>query len=309
MPDRETWITGIGIASCLGEGPEMHWRRLNEAPSRPDAQGFAPYIVHPLAPVEFDKQIPKKGDQRQMEAWQRIGTYAAGQALDSAGVKGNAELLSRMDMIVAAGGGERDYLADAAILTALPQVADPGTFLNEHLLSDLRPTLFLAQLSNLLAGNISIVHGVVGSSRTFMGEESSGTDAVRIACARIAADQGDLFLVGGSYNAQRPDVVLHYEMGHLAWKRPFAGVWERQQQGGGLVLGSVGGCLVIESRTHAAARGAPPLAHIAAIATDRCRRRPGEATAIAERQLASMRDHVAPGHSAVVSVASGVPAA
>src|SRR3712207_8516744 len=37
----------------------------------------------------------------------------------------------------------------------------------------LRPTLFLAQLSNLLAGNISIVHGVAGSSRTFMGEESA----------------------------------------------------------------------------------------------------------------------------------------
>ena len=118
-------------------------------------------------------------------------------------------------MIVAAGGGERDYAVDTAILSALPSAGDPGTFLNEHLLSGLRPTLFLAQLSNLLAGNISIVHGVVGSSRTFMGEEAAGTDAIRIACARIAAGQGDLFLVGGSYNAQRPDVLLHYEMGQV----------------------------------------------------------------------------------------------
>ena len=53
-------------------------------------------------------------------------------------------------------------------------------------MSDLRPTLFLAQLSNLLAGNISIVHGVTGSSRTFMGEEAAGIDAARIALARIA---------------------------------------------------------------------------------------------------------------------------
>ena len=51
-----------------------------------------------------------------METWQRIGTYAAGLALDSAGVKGNAEILSRMDMIVAAGGGERDVAVDMAIL-------------------------------------------------------------------------------------------------------------------------------------------------------------------------------------------------
>ena len=80
---------------------------------------FAPYVVHRLAPLELDKQIPKKGDQRQMEAWQRIGTYAAGLALDSAGAKGNADLLARMDMIVAAGGGERDEAVDAAILTGL----------------------------------------------------------------------------------------------------------------------------------------------------------------------------------------------
>ena len=99
----------------------LHWQRLNEAPPTPDVVSFAPYPVHRLAPLELDKQIPKKGDQRQMEAWQRIGTYAAGLALDSAGAKGNAELLARMDMIVAAGGGERDETVDAAILSGLPR--------------------------------------------------------------------------------------------------------------------------------------------------------------------------------------------
>src|SRR5215470_972965 len=109
---RETWITGVGIASCLGEGPQAHWQRLNEPPPTPEMKAFAPYIVHALAPIELDKQIPKKGDQRQMEPWQRIGTFAAGLALDSAGAKGNAQLLKRMDMIVAAGGGERDEKVD-----------------------------------------------------------------------------------------------------------------------------------------------------------------------------------------------------
>jgi 3-oxoacyl-[acyl-carrier-protein] synthase II len=302
-------ITGVGLVSCLGEGVDAHWAALSDFRPVVDTATFAPFPVHPIVPLELDKQIPKRGDQRQMEAWQRIGTYAAGLALDTAGVKGDAALLSRMDMIVAAGGGERDYAVDAAILSALPSTADPGAYLNEHLLSDLRPTLFLAQLSNLLAGNISIVHGVVGSSRTFMGEEASGTDAVRIACARIAAGQGDLFLVGGSYNAQRPDVLLHYEMGQLLWKQPFAGVWERQAQGGGMVLGSLGCFLVIESREHAAARNAPPMAHIAAIASDRCRRRPGEATANAENHFATMRHHLAPEHAAVISGASGTSAA
>src|SRR5262249_40863990 len=150
---RETWITGIGIVSCLGEGPAIHWQRLNEAPPQPEMRAFAPYVVHPLAPIEFDKQIPKKGDQRQMEPWQRIGTYAAGLALESSGAKGNADLLAHMDMIVSAGGGERDEAVDAAVLSGLSRAERPGAFLNERLMSDLRPTLFLAQLSNLLAGN------------------------------------------------------------------------------------------------------------------------------------------------------------
>jgi 3-oxoacyl-[acyl-carrier-protein] synthase II len=318
---RDALITGIGLVSCLGDGVEAHWAALNrDGGFQPvvDATSFAPWPVHPITPLDLDRQIPKRGDQRQMEAWQRIGTYAAGLALDSAGVKGNAGLLQRMDMIVAAGGGERDYVLDADILSALPSSAEPGAFLNEHLMSGLRPTLFLAQLSNLLAGNISIVHGVVGSSRTFMGEEASGTDAVRIACARIAARQGELFLVGGSSNAQRPDVLVHYEMGRLLWKRApgssargqaFAGIWVRQSQGGGMVLGSLGCFLVIESREHAAARGRHALAHISAIATDRSRRRPGDAKANAARQFDTMRRHLDPSHAAVISGASGAPAA
>src|SRR5512132_944971 len=240
---REAWITGIGIVSCLGEGAEAHWQGFAERRIKIDAETFAPYLVHPLAPLDLDKQIPKKGDQRQMEPWQRIGTYAAGLALESAGVKGNTEILTRTDMIVAAGGGERDIAADTAILSGLTGAEKPEAFLSERLMSDLRPTLFLAQLSNLLAGNISIVHGVTGSSRTFMGEEASGADAVRIACARIAAGQADITLVGGSYNAQRPEVILHYEMGGLQRRAPFTSIWARQESGGGMLLGSVGAFL------------------------------------------------------------------
>lgn len=303
--ERDALITGIGLVSCLGEGIDAHRHALHHFAPVVDSASFAPFPVHPLVPVQFDRQIPKRGDQRQMEPWQRIGTYAAGLALDSAGLKGDAALLSRTEMIVAAGGGERDPAVDEAILSALPSVSDPGAFLNEQMMSELRPTLFLAQLSNLLAGNISIVHGVVGSSRTFMGEEAAGADAVRIACARIAAGQGDLFLIGGSCNAQRPEILLQYEMGQMLWKRPYAPVWARQVEGGGMVLGSLGCFLVVESRAHAEARGARALAAIAAIGTDRCRRRPGEAAANAARQLDAMRGLLDLGAAAVISAASG----
>jgi 3-oxoacyl-[acyl-carrier-protein] synthase II len=303
--ERDAMITGIGIVSCLGSGADAHWQALNSFTPVLDTESFPPFVVHPLAPLDLDKQIPKRGDQRQMETWQRMGVFAAGLALDSAGVKGDTDVLSRMGMIVAAGGGERDYAVDSALLSGYPKAANPDAYLNEHLLSGLRPTLFLAQLSNLLAGNISIVHGVIGSSRTFMGEEASGADAVRIACARIAAGQGDILLVGGSYNAQRPDVLVHYEMGGLLRHAPYAPVWARQASGGGMTLGSVGCFIVIEGRAHAVARGAEAFAHIAAIRTDRCRRLPGEATSNAKAQFAAMEAHFDPKGAAVVSGATG----
>jgi 3-oxoacyl-[acyl-carrier-protein] synthase II len=273
MPDsnkpesREAWITGIGIVSCLGEGPDAHWQGLQAQPQA-DATSYAPYVVHQLGPVELDRQIPKKGDQRQMEPWQRIGTYAAGLALDAASIKGNAEILGRTDMIVAAGGGERDTAVDSAILSALPNAENREAYLNERLMSDLRPTLFLAQLSNLLAGNISLVHGVTGSSRTFMGEEQAGVDAVRIALSRIGAGQSEIALVGGSFNADRPDIVMLYAAGKY--------------------LGSMGAFLVVEERGHALVRNARPLARLTAVAADSRKRGAGDVTASLERLWSSL---------------------
>jgi 3-oxoacyl-[acyl-carrier-protein] synthase II len=275
---KEAWITGIGIVSSLGEGLDATWDALNARRVNVDDKRFAPYIVHPLAPVSFDAQIPKKGDQRQMEAWQRIGTYAAGLALDSAGIKGNQEILGRMDMIVAAGGGERDIAVDMAILNADAKGNSAPGFLNERLMNDLRPTLFLAQLSNLLAGNIAIVHGVSGTSRTFMGEEAASIDAARIALGRIASGQSDIALVGAAHNGERPDLLILYEFGDFNLKEKYAPVWARDKHSG-FALGSAGVFLVIESRAHAEARGAKPYARLTNVVADLAQRKqPGAVT-------------------------------
>jgi 3-oxoacyl-[acyl-carrier-protein] synthase II len=299
----EVWITGIGLATSLGEGLDAHWDALNARSVNVDEKNFAPYIVHPWSPVNLDAQIPKKGDQRQMEAWQRIGTYAAGLALDSAGIKADKEVLARTDMIVAAGGGERDLAVDSNILNLAAKGNSAPGFLNDRLMNDLRPTLFLAQLSNLLAGNIAIVHGVTGSSRTFMGEEAAGVDATRIALARIAAGQSDIALIGGSQNGERKDLLLLYEFGDFNLKDKFAPVWARQKSAG-FALGSGGAFLVIESRAHAEARGAKPYARLTNVVADLARRKhPGEVTATLEKlwsKLGKLEDN-----GAIITGATG----
>ncbi len=298
----EVWITGIGLATSLGEGLDANWEALNAGRINVNETGLAPYVVHPWAPVNLETQIPKK-EQRQMEAWQRIGTYAAGLALDSAGLKGNKDILSRMDMIVAAGGGERDISVDTNILNAEAQGNCTPGFLNDRLMNDLRPTLFLAQLSNLLAGNIAIVHGVCGTSRTFMGEEVSGVDAARIALARIAGGQSEIALVGGSHNGERKDLLVLYEFGDYNLKNKFVPVWARQEHPG-FALGSAGAFLVIESKAHALARGAKPLARLTSVVADHAKRKqPGAVTATLEKLWSSISVH--DGSGAIITGATG----
>ena len=272
-------ITGVGIVTCLGVGKDAHVAALT-APKAPDVrvetEKFAPYPVHPLPEIDWSQQIAKRGDQRQMENWQRLGVFAAGLALDDSGFKDNAEAVGTMDMIVAAGGGERDVNVDSLIVDEGLKRNDREQLLNEKLTTELRPTLFLAQLSNLMAGNISIVHKVTGSSRTFMGEEGAGISAVETAFARIKAGQSTHTLVGGAFSAERIDIMLLVEaiQGHSrgAWQP----LWSRKpEDGGGMILGSVGAFLMLESRAHAEARGAHVYAVIDGIEGDRGSRAEG----------------------------------
>jgi 3-oxoacyl-[acyl-carrier-protein] synthase II len=288
MSQRDVFVTGIGLVTSLGEGARAtHAALMAGAAPVFDRATMAPHVIHPLVALDLDKQIPKKGDQRQMEPWQRLGVYAAGLALLDAGIAGNAELLARTHMIVAAGGGERDVAVDEAVMNGIRGANDPGAFLNERLASDLRPTLFLAQLSNLLAGNISIVHGVTGSSRTFMGEEMAGLDALRTLHARIRAGQADLGLVGAAYSAPRPDMHLYFATGGVLLAGEPSPVWSRGAPGG-MVIGSAGAFLVIESREHAEARGAKAIARVAAVEAERTRRGPGEVEAIFGEMIARL---------------------
>ena len=303
-------ITGIGIVTSLGVGKDAHVALLTggQAPElRVNAEEFAPYPVHPLPDIDWSQQIAKRGDQRQMENWQRLGVFTAGLALDDAGFKDNAEACSTMDMIVAAGGGERDIAVDSLIIDEGLKRNDRERLVNEKLRTELRPTLFLAQLSNLMAGNISIVHKVTGSSRTFMGEEAAGISAIETAFARTKAGQSTHTLVGAAFIAERADIILLVEGIRAHATGDWQPLWSRSpDNGGGMVLGSVGTFLVLESREHAESRGAHIYATIDAIEGDRGNRADGRLESRLTR-LAGMASEVPAGDLLVLSGASGLP--
>lgn len=304
--NREVCITGYGLLSPLGETPSDWWRLLNDragAQALWDSESYAPYHAVPIGDYDLASQVPRRGDQRAMEPMMQYGVYAAGLALDMARLKDNEELLPEINLVVAAGGGERDWELDHKILEELPGHNDPEAFINRELADGLRPTLFLAQLPNLFAGNISLIYKASGSSRTFMGEEPAGVDAVRVAWNRIRSGQADIFLVGAAYNASRPDMIFTYHSGNILLSGAPANLWSRPDAG--MVPGSAGAFLVMEPRERAEARGAKVIAQLKDVQSHRSKRSPGAATAVAEKQFAALASDLRQGELGVLSGASG----
>jgi 3-oxoacyl-[acyl-carrier-protein] synthase II len=299
-------ITGVGLVSSIGVGAKAHLTALNAKVPVPvyDAERHAPLIVHAAPEIDFATQIPKR-EQRQMELWQKLGVYGAGLALDDAGLKDNHDLCKTMDMVIAAAGGERDLGVDAEIIARVASGQNPGEVINAVLTTELRPTLFLAQLSNLLAGNISIVHKVTGSSRTFMGEESAGISALKTTISRIRHGQSTHALVGSSFNGEDADILLNFELAALLKRDGWQPVWERNGKSG-LLTGSSSAFLVLEQREHAEKRGAKILAIVGDVEEGRAKRDDKAAAKVWDVMSRACYD-IKP--DLIISGASGVPSA
>ena len=57
---RETWITGIGLVSSLGDGLEANWDALRSGRVNIDLERYAPWMIHPLVPLNLDSRFRKR---------------------------------------------------------------------------------------------------------------------------------------------------------------------------------------------------------------------------------------------------------
>jgi 3-oxoacyl-[acyl-carrier-protein] synthase II len=73
-------------------------------------------------------------------------------------------------------------------------------------------------------------------------------------------------------------------------------------------MGSVGAFLVLEAREHAEARGRTPYARLGTVLSGRSRRQPGQATAVAAGQFATLRKEAGSRSLGVLSGANGIQA-
>jgi len=305
VPHRDVWVTGVCLVSSGADGAEEHWRRLQGRFGPLVVEhGDTGLLVHPLLPLDFSSEISNPMDRKRMGQLQALGVYTAGRALTSAGLKGRSDFLSRAAVVVGCAGGERDIALDETIFSEASRFSD-SALLNQRLSARMRPSTFLSQLPNLLAGNISIQFGVTGGSRTTMGEELAGVNAFKIGYQLTADGTYDLALVGGAFNAERMDLLLLYGFGQYLWQHAYQPVLNRSTRGGGYILGSLAAFLVLEEAEHAISRGVAPWCRVCGLSAHHSRRAEGDIARTLEKAWNELEQLGTAGPAGIISGATG----
>src|ERR1051326_7508659 len=204
---RRAVLTGIGVLSSIGSGPDAFWDALLQGKSgiRP-FRGFDPSGL----PVRFAGEIPDfdaknyidKKDRKSLRVMVRtiqLAVAGAQLALDDAKV--DKEKLDPTRFGVEFGSGlistELEELIDGARIASncQPGVADLGRW-GQAGLAVITPLWMLKYLPNMQACHVSILHNAQGPNNTITENDVAGLLALGEAFRILGRNQADIFLAG-----------------------------------------------------------------------------------------------------------------
>lgn len=270
---RRVVVTGMGAVSPLGANVSSSWTRLLAGKSGirrlPDevvgdlpakVGGVVPFLEEDAeAGFDPDSVLPPK-DQRKVDRFILFALAAADEALAQARWKPvSEEDRLRTATIVASGIG------------GFPAITDAVRTVDQKGPRRLSPFTIPSFLVNLAAGQVSIRHGLKGPLGAPVTACAAGVQAIGDAARMIRANEADIAVCGGTeacintvslggFAAARALSSGFNDTPALA-SRPF------DMMRDGFVMGEGAGVLVIESLSHALARGAEPLAELVGYGT------------------------------------------
>jgi 3-oxoacyl-[acyl-carrier-protein] synthase II len=234
-------ITGRGVVSSIGEGPDVFFEGLLGKRS-----GIADGVG---ACIDFDPEVamsPKEA--RRADRYTQLAVAAAAQAIDEAGLPDGVEP-ERLGVLVGTGVGG---------LTTLQNECQAWLEGGDRAVS---PHFVPMMMPNAAAGTIAMRIGAHGPGFSVSSACATGGHAIGEAARMIARGEADAVVAGGTEAALTGLCIAAFKrMGALSREgvsRPFDA--ERD----GFVMGEGAGVLVLEREEHAKARGAEILARIA----------------------------------------------
>ena len=258
---RRVVVTGLGIVSPLGVGVDHVWGRLTAGDSgivaidKFDTSDLPSKIAGQLPPGPkaegnwtMDEWIAPK-DQRKMDPFISYGVAAAEMALENSGwLADSDEQRWRTGVLIGSGIG------------GLPGISEGSVTLNERGPRRISPFFIPSNLINLVSGQVSIRHGLMGPNHSVVTACATGTHAIGDAARLIMLDDADVMVAGGTeaaicrigfagFSAAKALSTSYNDTPSKA-SRP----WDKGRDG--FVMGEGAGIVVLEELEHAKKRGA-----------------------------------------------------
>ena len=256
--ERRVVVTGTGLVTPLGTGVEKTWDSLCAGTSgvdlitRFDTTDFAVKIAAEVKDFQAEDFIDKKL-AKHLDLFVQYAVAAASMALTDSGYTITPDTATRVGVITGNGIG------------GLSTIEKYHKVCMERGPKRITPFFIPMVISNLSAGQISIINGAKGPNLSVTTACAAGTHAVGEAFRLISRGTCDVAITGGSESTVCPLAVGGFNsMKALSQRnddparasRPF----DRDRNG--FIIAEGAGMLVIEELEHALARGADIYAEI-----------------------------------------------
>jgi 3-oxoacyl-[acyl-carrier-protein] synthase-1 len=257
MALRRVVITGLGIASCLGNDRAGVAGALREGRSGIRAVpeyaelGFRSQVGG-VAEVDFEARIDRKL-RRFMADTAAYAYVAMEDAIADAGLDRGAISDPRIGVIAGSGGGSCANTVETADLLRGKGVRRIG------------PYMVPRTMCSTASANLATAFGIRGVNYSISSACATSAHCIGAAMEQIQFGKQDLVFAGGSEELHWSQTAMFDAMGALSSKRnatPQQASRAYDADRDGFVIAGGGGMVVVEALEHARARGARILAEI-----------------------------------------------
>jgi 3-oxoacyl-[acyl-carrier-protein] synthase II len=263
----------MGIVCPLGVGADAVWVAIEAGVSgvRPVPELVAAGHPIPIAGevVDFDgkEYVKPRKALKVMSRETQLGFAAAEMAWEQAGLEGAGVDPDRLGVTC----GSNMFCPELPELAAACRASDAGGGRFDFSrwgnvgLREIFPLWLLKYLPNMAPAHVSIVHDARGPSNSIVAGETSGLLALIEAADVVARGHADVMVAGGCSSTIAMMDVMWHGCARLSRrvKEPARASRPFDADRDGWVGAEGAAMFVLETRDHAAARGATPLARIA----------------------------------------------
>jgi len=265
-------ITATGAVCSGGKTPRDILAGVREGKStiapiqQWDTTGWPTTMAGEIANFNAREMVDDRKLHKLIRRTDLLGLYAAGKAIDDAGVAAHrdtlapdaaAEFSDRTGVYVGSGSGNFENQYDYFPLLAAANGSLPE--FGRELANTVNPMWLLRSLPNNVLGHIGIKYGLKGSNACITSHSCSGSLAVIEGMEALRNGEADRVVAVGHDAPIEPQMVLYYyRLGLIASEtlRPFDAARD------GSVFGEGAGALVLETEASATARKAAVLGEV-----------------------------------------------